>query len=346
MAPLNTRSGTKTKMGKATETRRPVDNIRNSPSNCSIISVTRCGSDDLTDGKFTSAQIISDLRDKLANAQHLLADMETKYAKLKTQFKQIKELNITYTTQIEEQKNTLEILTNKIHSRTLTNISTQTVASVDTPGNQVNRQAETKQKIKEIPSNVNPPAGINDNNSKQPHVLLLSDSHGRNIVEGLKNNLQQQNMDPNKIIIDSIFKPNATFSQTCEDIRKLTKNLQKVDNVFVTAGTNDSSFSEFKNGVYKTLQNCQKSTLHITTVPYRFDKPEINNFIYDKNKFLFDLSLQYNFKLIDINLFLTKTDYTEHGLHLNTKGKHKLSNIFAEYLKNNSDFFRSSTSTE
>lgn len=128
--------------------------------------------------------------------------------------------------------------------------------------------------------------------------------------------------------------------------------MQKVDNVFVTAGTNYSRFSEFKNGVptlkwlYKTLQNSQKSTLHITTVPYRYDRPEMNNFIYDKHKFLFELSLQYNLKLNDINLFLTKVDYTEHGLHLNTKGKHKLSNIFAEYLKNNSDFFRSSTSTE
>lgn len=178
------------------------------------------------------------------------------------------------------------------------------------------------------------------NVSKHHRILLVSDSHGRNLRQGVQNNLISKNVSKNDITIESIFKPNATFAQTCNNIQYLTKNFNKYDNVFITAGTNDTNMQNFKKSVYNLLSSCQSVNLHINTIPYRYDRPELNDFIYEKNKFLFDLSLIYKFKLIDVNLFLNRGDYTKHGLHFNRGGKDKLCYIFVEFLKNNKDFFQ------
>lgn len=332
MAPLSTRAAVKSKLAKSS-VQRP--KLQNSP-NCSIISISHhSDSDDICDGKFTAQDIISDLRNKLSNTQQMVVDLELINNQLKSELKQSINLNNMYTAQLADHTKTIDILTQKIHSRTLVNTSTQTDGKIDALPPSTQKQVQTL-----LPEN--PSQMTTTNTEHRARILLLSDSHGRNLSQELEDHLNNKKICEDRPKIESIFKPNATFGQTCNNIKHLIKNFNEQDNVFITAGTNDDNIETFKESVYDLLSSCPSVNLHITTVPYRYDRPGLNSFIFEKNKFLFDLSSNFKFKLIDINLFLDRADYTKHGLHFNRRGKFIIADVISEFLKSNKKFFLNS----
>lgn len=333
--PLNTRSVTKStrSVTKAGAIPKVIKKI-NSP-NCSVISISRQDSDEeLAPGKFTSQDIISDLRNKLATAYGKLTNMETEYKNLKSQLKEAICLNNTYATQLAEHKKTIEILSNKIHSRTLVEVSTQTEFTVALPTH-VNKQDRTSQ---QKPTNVDAANQATSEVNSKHKILLLSDSHGRNLAQMLKTKVNPCN---NRFSIESICKPNATFGQVTEDVKNLTKDFNKDDYIIITAGVNDTELNIFKDSVLATLNACFHTNILINTIPYRYDNLRSNSFIFSKNKFLFDLSMEYKFRVIDINMFLSSEHYTRYGLHLNVKGKVKISEIIIQFLDSSINFYTS-----
>lgn len=163
-------------------------------------------------------------------------------------------------------------------------------------------------------------------NVRLPKMLLLGDSHGRNLGPILKD------LCFKKFEILSIFKPNAKLGQIVEDIFKLTKHFTHEDVVIVLGGTNDFTDGRISKSILKKILFVSKYTnVIMNNVPYRYDSPGKNKFIYNFNKYLYNATENFkncqrtqNIILNDINGFLIPKDYTQRGLHLNAGGKKKL----------------------
>lgn len=147
-------------------------------------------------------------------------------------------------------------------------------------------------------------------------LLILTDSHGRNMYKMLSHYAEFD--------IEVIFKPGASLSGVTEDIVNLTKDFQSSDFVFVLGGTND----KYRNFPLKKVREIIKSTTHtnvvIGAVPYRYDKPLLNNNIFEVNLKIFELiqkSRSMHACFLDVNSFLLEKHYTKHGLHLKGSGK-------------------------
>lgn len=163
-------------------------------------------------------------------------------------------------------------------------------------------------------------------------VLFLSDSHGRKINETVNTLLNKTDVYKNNIEITNFFKPNANFLQVTYDIGKLVANFNKSDHVIITAGSNDFKFDTFIEAVQNVIEICAHTNLLINSIPYRYDKPSANRFIYKQNSHILNMSQEYNFKFNDLNIFLRRNDYTKHGLHFNGKGKVIMASTSLQYV--------------
>lgn len=172
--------------------------------------------------------------------------------------------------------------------------------------------------------------------AKSTHsVMILADSHGRNVNKIIKNKLDSKY---NSI---GIFKPNATFEQVTDNIGGLTSSLSKNDNVIIIAGTNNinnKKYPSFKH-IVDIMRLCTKTRLAISTVPYRYDFPYLNKYIFKFNKKLVETVRNFNLwtnedvDIIDINHGCSRRHYTVHGLHFNAKGKTKIADTLVNYIK-------------
>lgn len=325
MAPsISTRSVAKYKL-KNTKTQAVTSQVSNSPKNCSLIEIKNCSPNDNNDSTqnthYSNEELVVDLRNKLAKTEYDLAEWRDKYQTLEQRFITLSQENKLYSTQIQEHKNTIQILSNTIRNTTVSHAETQTeYISTHGPSQTVHVQHEpvtTASLSRNTEQNVN------------RRITLLSDSHGRNLGPIIKNTFTD-----NLTRIDSIFKPNATFSQVVDNVNKLTTDFTKNDAVVIMAGTNDSNLAFFETSVKNIMEICAKTNLFLCTIPYRYDKPILNNLIFEMNKLLYDLSSIYNFKVIDLNIFLKPADYTKYGLHLNICGKYKIGDVIAQFLNN------------
>lgn len=68
----------------------------------------------------------------------------------------------------------------------------------------------------------------------KPKILILSDSHGRDLSVTLNNLLNS------RFSVQSFFKPNASFEQVTTNINELAKDFNKSDFVVVLAGVNNA----------------------------------------------------------------------------------------------------------
>lgn len=152
-------------------------------------------------------------------------------------------------------------------------------------------------------------------------ILILADSHGRNLSYMLKNELN------NDYEVSSIFHPNASLNQVTKDISVLVSTFTKKDFVIVIGGTNDLEKNVTFNfdQCLKHITDCTSHTnLILTNIPPRFDK-----YIHDTLHMRLNSKLQTfsqhcsHMELVDL-MVLERKDFTNHGLHLNYKGKTKL----------------------
>ncbi|XP_049946957.1 uncharacterized protein LOC126457569 [Schistocerca serialis cubense] len=161
-------------------------------------------------------------------------------------------------------------------------------------------------------------------------ILLLSDSHGRNCASLLNEFLKP------KYYTSSVVKPNACLSGVVEGASDLTSDFNLDDAVIILAGINDiRKKNNFIPDLEKLTAALDHTKLLLCTVPYCYDKPEVNETVYRFNEYIMNLSSNFvNVKVIDVNLFLQRPDYTNHGLHLNKTGKLRLCRNIASSVSN------------
>lgn len=297
-------------------------NSPSSPANCSIIDVKR--HDSSSEYIHDDRKIISDLRNKLATTEFALNDLDAKYKSLQDEISKLQQLNELYLTQIEQHKDTIKILTKEITDKTFTNRSTQTD---ELPINASNI-------CQSIQVETETPARHDDNSNEEDinknNILLLADSHGRGLFSLLKKRLSNFN-------ILSIFKPNAPFGNVVTDVNLLSKNFTKKDYILIIGGSNNyyKQSAKLINEYKKVIDNCNHTNVIFCTIPFNYCKNStVNNAIQFINSSLLKLNTQStNSKFIDINLYLGRNAFTKHGLHLNTKGKNILCDIFKQNIE-------------
>lgn len=163
------------------------------------------------------------------------------------------------------------------------------------------------------------------------NIKLLSDSHGRNI-----RNILNEKLDNNCITTCSM-KPNGKVSHILSEIERDSKEMINKDYVVIVAGTNDINPYLSNNCIAQDIKNKIKNVSHtnviIAAVPYRYDEySSFNNKIYKVNNSIRKICDEFKFThYLPLQSFC-RNDYTAHGLHFNTFGKHKFSNLIREKI--------------
>lgn len=162
---------------------------------------------------------------------------------------------------------------------------------------------------------------INTGNKVTKKVVILSDSHGRGLRHSLQGKLGQE------CLVTSVIKPNATLEMVTSGLEYEASKLGSNDHLVVLGGTNNLNHMS-KFNVQKSVREIASKTKHtnvvICTIPYRYDRPDLNNKIRHINMNLVIESLKYeHIKLLSLsNVHIN--NYTNKGIHFNKWGKKAL----------------------
>lgn len=168
---------------------------------------------------------------------------------------------------------------------------------------------------------------------KRKKVLLLGSSHGRGVGQ-----LLQEELGPG-YQVTNVFKPNAGLGQVTEDIGSLCKDFTMEDTVVIVGGPGNSIDRNCEYSIECDLVKISSATKHTSvgfvSVLSRHDRPHLNSSVRRVNLELERLLMSdmgSHIGLIPVD-DICRWDYTRHGLHLNRKGKGKLSGLIASNLR-------------
>lgn len=177
------------------------------------------------------------------------------------------------------------------------------------------------------------------NKDRKGRVLLLTSSHGRDCSDLLDKRLK------NKFDVQCFFKPSASINAVVESAREQTKDFDENDYLIVLGGSNNinepnlNHLPQVTEKIKEIVPLSKKTNLIISTIPNRFDRPELNEAINSTNKSIHNTinSLKNkNSKQLGIcflNERLKRHNFTNHGLHLNRSGKVIFCNRLAELIE-------------
>lgn len=172
---------------------------------------------------------------------------------------------------------------------------------------------------------------------KRKKVLLLGSSHGRGVGQ-----LLQEELGP-EYQVTNFFKPNAGLGQVTEDIGSLCKDFTKEDTVVIVGGPGNSIDRDSEYSIESDLVKIASTTKHTSvgfvSVLRRHDQPHLNSSVGRVNlelEWLLRSDIGSHIGLIPVDA-IGRWDYTRHGLHLNRKGKGKLSGLIAGNLRGGTD---------
>ena len=164
-------------------------------------------------------------------------------------------------------------------------------------------------------------------------IVLLGSSHGRNIGPMLQEKLGTE------YIVTSIFKPNAPLANVIEDLGNLGKDLTKQDHIVIVGGPGNSLDRKYNYSIEEDLNYIAKRTCHINVglvnLFRRHDKPWMNKKVSSVNIRLDRALLRPSLSHIGVidTSTIVRDEYTNHGLHLNWRGKRKLTLLIAGKLR-------------
>lgn len=174
--------------------------------------------------------------------------------------------------------------------------------------------------------------------NKRYNVLLLTDSHGRNLASIL-----QENYDDIQAM--GIVKPGAG-TKSVTDVDLQGKMNEENEYVVCTAGANDIARNEARNCL-ESLENFleankSRNTI-ITTLPHRYDliyNSCVNKEIRKTNIKMKQMCARFGkCKILDIGK-LNRNLHTRHGMHLNYEGKKFLCEKICEIIKEKDELNR------
>lgn len=178
---------------------------------------------------------------------------------------------------------------------------------------------------------------INLENKRKENVLLVADSHGRQLINTF-NKFSSLNLT-------SIISPGATFEYVFQNLELYFNNTYS--KVIIIAGTNDVDDCGFINhSFFRTHQSLLRFCDHnpsvdviVVTVPRRKDR--VSCAVRNSNSKL--NSVLYNsfglYSVLDISRFGRQL-FTRQGLHLNSAGKIELTGVLINVISaiNNSKY--------
>lgn len=172
--------------------------------------------------------------------------------------------------------------------------------------------------------------------SSAHQIKILADSHGREVRKILLENLSKP------FQIYSEIKPNGKMVHVLNRIKAEADSLTKNDFILVIGGTNDieRNFApqNFVNDIEDKLKLLSHTNVILSNIPFRYDKPWLNQTIRDTNRKMKILTEKYSFlNLVSLNC-LTKVNYTKRGLHLNHIGKSKISKVITNLIEEPKQF--------
>lgn len=151
----------------------------------------------------------------------------------------------------------------------------------------------------------------------KPRVLVYGDSTTRGFGPILQQLLPEY-------LVQCYTSPGAPFAFVVRDLANNVEHFTKKDIVFIMAGNNDVPFftpKQLDQELEKLSCIGLKTNLIISSIPYKFHSPKFNVNIFASNQYLLGRSLVHNYYYFECNFFLSRDMYTEHGLHLNLRGK-------------------------
>lgn len=164
----------------------------------------------------------------------------------------------------------------------------------------------------------------NNSVDSRPKVVILSDSHGR----GISKLLQE---DSNGTLhVSSWVKPNARLGDVLKGASTKIVNLQKADSLVIIGGTNNFVNGQC-SGALDELDTLLRTRVVprvvVVGLPQRHDTPSMAPAIHDTNNLMHSLTSSFeNATFLPLNS-LNRSCYTQHGMHLNLKGKMQLSSL-------------------
>lgn len=160
-------------------------------------------------------------------------------------------------------------------------------------------------------------------NASQRRILILGDSHARDISRRVNN------LSKSHIVAQGICKPHAKLSGVVECLAGLSENLSERDLVVILGGTNDINGVDpyglsINRALLKIKEVADKTSckLLIGNIPYRYDQPCLNNDVWCANEIL--RSGCTGSKVTFMETVFKREQHSNHGLHLNGKGKQLL----------------------
>jgi len=164
-------------------------------------------------------------------------------------------------------------------------------------------------------------------------VLIIGDSHARNCVTRLQDNLSSEYK------VSSYIKPGARMSEITKTAREELKSLKCEDLVIVWGGANDIGKNNTKEALkllldfvieHKDLKVVVLNSSHRhDLLPHSCINLEVKKFNRKLNKIM---KLHSKVKVMELEL--DRNHFTRHGLHLNSEGKKLVSQKLAMVVQN------------
>ncbi|RZF36091.1 hypothetical protein LSTR_LSTR010502 [Laodelphax striatellus] len=120
------------------------------------------------------------------------------------------------------------------------------------------------------------------NKKSNRKVLVLSDSHGRDIGWDLNREVGGDGFE-----VTVVSRPGCSFNTVTHDISDFTKNFTHDDTVIVLAGTNDvvdGAVQPAKLDFKPIIETANRARVVVSTIPFRYDKPLMNLNVSKLNK--------------------------------------------------------------
>jgi hypothetical protein len=164
-------------------------------------------------------------------------------------------------------------------------------------------------------------------------IVIIGDSHVRGLADKVSCNLGEA------FNVIGISKPNADIEGITSSLNTSIKNLTKKDVIIFYGGTKDISKNESRKGLHSLKTFIQKTintNVILLRAPFRYDLSSIS--CVNKEVNLFNKRLQsfmLNFNHVRfLNLCTERAHHTNHGLHLNTKGKDWVTHNLVKDIRN------------
>jgi hypothetical protein len=165
------------------------------------------------------------------------------------------------------------------------------------------------------------------------NLLLLGDSHTRDLAERISCSLK------NSFSVTGIAKPNADIKGIISPTHFASDNLTKRDTIIFCSGTIDISKNESKSGLRSLkefVQWTKNTNVILLETPLRYELPLsscVNIEVKLFNKRMRGLMTPFSHVKV-ISISTEREHHTRHGLHLNKKGKHWVTNNIVKEIRN------------